>query len=368
MFGFGRRDPEIGPVPRSRLAVAWPGAAALVAVFVIAGLAYLLSGGHRPEAPPVTSIEMALPAGQPGSSSTAVVIPPDRAAEFEKAAAGGDKALIEPSASGPLPMVADDGRKAWQVYAKPFDRTDRRPRIAVVVVGLGLAVPETQAAIERLPPAMTLAFNPYATDLPDWLQKARRAQHEVVLTVPMEPVDYPREDPGPQTLLTALTPRQNLDRLERTMGRAAGYVGLTNLMGSRFLAAATELKPILEVIKGRGLLFLETRAANQTAVAALAEELALPVAVGDRDLDATLSPAGIDQALAELEPIARRRGSAIGTGSPYPLTIDRLVAWAGGLESKGLVLAPLSATIAPPLDAKTEPKTDSKAETKEVQP
>jgi uncharacterized protein len=360
VLGFARRDPEIGPAPRSRFAGAWPGAALVLAAFIVAGLAYFLTVGHRPEPPPVTSVELALPAGQPAGTAAAAAIPPDRAAEFEKAAEGGDPALIEPSASGPLPMVADDGRKAWQAYAKPFDRTDRRPRIAIVIVGLGLAVPDTRAAIERLPASMTLAFNPYAADLPDWLQRARGAQHEVVLTVPMEPVDYPREDPGPQTLLTALTPRQNLDRLEWTMGRAAGYVGLTNLMGSRFLAAATELRPILEVIKGRGLLFLETRAANQTAVAVLAQELALPEAVSDRDLDGTLSPAGIDQALAELEPIARRKGSAIGTGSPYPLTIDRLAAWAGGLESKGLVLAPLSAVIAPP--------TETKAEGKEAQP
>lgn len=356
MFGFGHRDPSIGPAARSRYAAAWPGVAVLVAVFVAGWLAYWLGSGGKPEGPPVTSVELPLPAGQPASISTAVAIPQDRAVAFEKAAQGAEPALIEPSANGPLPMVADDGRKAWQVYARPFDRTDRRPRVAIVVVGLGLAVPEMQAAIERLPPAVTLAFNPYANDLPDWLQKARGAQHEALLTVPMEPVDYPREDPGPQTLLTALTPRQNLDRLEWTMGRAAGYIGLTNLMGSRFLAAATELRPILEVIKGRGLLFLETRAANQTAVVALAQELALPQAASDRDVDGTLSPAGIDQALAELEPIARRKGSAIGTGSPYPLTIDRLIAWAATLESKGLVLAPLSAVIVPP------------GETKEAQP
>ncbi len=347
MFGFARRDPAIGPASRSRLAAMWPVGAAVLAI-AAAGLTYWLIGHGSPQGPPVTSIELPLPAGRAGSPSAAVAIPRDRAAEFAKAAQGGDPALIEPSASGPLPMVADDGRKAWQVYARPFDRTDRRPRIAIVVNGLGLAVPETQAAIDRLPPAVTLAFNPYTRDLPDWLQKARGAEHEVVLTVPMEPVDYPREDPGPQTLLTALSPRQNLDRLEWTMGRAAGYVGLTNLMGSRFLAATTELRPIIEVIKGRGLLFLETRAANQTAVAALAQEFALPQAASDRDLDGTLSPSGIDQALAELEPIARRKGSAIGTGSPYPLTIDRLVAWVASLDNKGLVLAPLSAVVAAP--------------------
>lgn len=354
MLGFGRRDRAIGPASRSRLVAAWPAGAVLLAA-IVAGLAYWLIGG-KPQGPMVTSIELALPAEQVGSPPAAVPAPPhQRAVELEKAAQGADPALIEQNASGPLPMVAADGRKAWQVYARPFDRADRRPRIAIVVVGLGLAMLDTQAAIDRLPAAATLAFNPYAGDLPDWLQKARGAQHEVLLAVPMEPVDYPREDPGPQTLLTALPPRQNLDRLEWTMGRAAGYVGLTNLMGSRFLAASTELRPILEVIKGRGLLFLETRVANRTAVAAIAQELALPLAVSDGDLDVNLSPSGIDQALGELEPIARRKSTAIATGSPYPLTIDRLVAWAGSLESKGLVLAPLSAAAAPPGATKVVP-------------
>ena len=59
-----------------------------------------------------------------------------------------------------------------------------------------------------------------------------------------------------------------------------------------------------------------------------------------------MSPAAIDQALAELEPLARRKRAAVATGSAYPLTIERLLAWAGTLESKGLVLAPLSAVVA----------------------
>jgi polysaccharide deacetylase 2 family uncharacterized protein YibQ len=351
VLGFGRRDRAIGPAPRNRLVAGWPAGAVLLAA-IVAGVTYWVIG-DKSQAPPVTHIELALPAEKAGSPAAVEPTPPhQRAAELEKAAKGADPELVEQSASGPLPMVAKDGRMAWQVYARPFDRADRRPRIAIVVVGLGLAMPETQAAIDRLPSVVDLAFNPYATDLPGWLQKARSAQHEVVLTVPMEPVDYPREDPGPQTLLTALSPRQNLDRLEWTMGRAAGYVGLTNLMGSRFLAASTELRPILEVIKGRGLLFLEMRVANQSAVAALAQEFALPQAASDRDLDGNLSPSGIDQALAELEPIARRTSMAIATGSPYPLTIDRLVAWASSLESKGLVLAPLSAVVAPPGETK----------------
>jgi polysaccharide deacetylase 2 family uncharacterized protein YibQ len=350
---FGRRDPAIGPAQRpwNRAAAIRIGGGVLIAA-ALGGVAYWLSGGDTGDKP-TTSVEVPLPPGQAPAVSAALRA--ERSPDFDKAAQGGDPALIERGARGPLPMVADDGRKAWQVYARPFDRGDRRPRIAIVVTGLGLATPETQAAIDRLPATMTLAFNPYTSELPEWLQKARAAQHEILLAVPMEPVDYPREDPGPETLLTALSPRQNLDRLEWTLGRAAGYVGVTNLMGSRFIAAPTELRPILEVIKGRGLLFLETRVANQSAVGPLAQELGLPLALNDRDLDGTLSPAGIDQALAELEPVARRKGAAVATGSAFPLTIERLVAWAGTLAEKGLVLAPISAVVTPQAETAEAP-------------
>src|SRR5260221_3401728 len=135
----------------------WPVGAAVLAI-AAAGLTYWLIGNGSPQGPPVTSIELPLPAGRAGSPSAAVAIPRDGAAEFAKSAQGGDPALIEPSAIGPLPMVADDGRKAWHVYARPFDHTDRRPRITIVVNGLVLAVPETQPAINLLSSDVNLSI------------------------------------------------------------------------------------------------------------------------------------------------------------------------------------------------------------------
>jgi polysaccharide deacetylase 2 family uncharacterized protein YibQ len=216
---------------------------------------------------------------------------------------------------------------------------------------------------------VTLAFDPYSADLPGWISKARAAQHEVLMAVPMEPLDYPREDPGPQTLLTALPVQQNLDRLEWALSRAVGYVGITNMMGSRFTGAAAELRPIIEVLTGRGLLFVETRAASQGAVATLAGELALPHAVTDRELDADLSRAGIDQALADVEPMARRKNRAIATGSLYPITVERVAAWARTLPDKDLVLAPVSAMVTVPADAKpAAPASPTEAAPPEAKP
>lgn len=326
---FRRGEGIVGPARRLPRPVLIAAAAALV-LLVGGGAAWLLSGSSR-ERTARTSVELALPKMVDASLDPA---------------SGGDPALIERGAGGPLPMVARDGRQAWQVYARPFDRSDKRPRIAIVIANLGQAGAETEAAIKTLPGAVTLGFNPYARNLPGWIAKARAAGHELIVGVPMEPLDYPREDPGPETLLLALTPKQNLDRLEWALSRGSGYVGVTNFMGSRFTAAPDALGPIFEVLKGRGLLFLETRASNQSAVAPIADKLALPYAANDRDLDGDHSRAGIEQALADLETIARKKGAAIGTGEGNLVTIDRVASWAATLDGKGLALAPLSALVA----------------------
>ena len=61
--------------------------------------------------------------------------------------------------------------------------------------------------------------------------RARGEGHEVLLQVPMEPFDYPDNDPGPQTLLTSLDAGQNIDRLHWLMSRFQGYVGHRQLHG-----------------------------------------------------------------------------------------------------------------------------------------
>jgi polysaccharide deacetylase 2 family uncharacterized protein YibQ len=265
-----------------------------------------------------------------------------------------DPKLVEQTADGPLPIIGRDGRQAWQVYARPFDAADKRPRVAVLIGGLGRDGDLTRQAIDRLPPAVTLAFNPYAQDLGAWIKKAREAGHEVLLGLPMEPTDYPREDPGPDTLLTSLDGRQNVARLDKVLGRATGYVGLAGFMGSRFTTERPSLQPILNEMKGRGLLFLDRRASDRSVAAPLARSLGLAWAVCDSSLDAEPSRDAADKALAELGEIARRNGVALGAGRLYPVTLERLGAWAA-LNDKGLALAPVTA-IAKRQPVPAEPK------------
>lgn len=262
------------------------------------------------------------------------------------------EAADPPAAAPPLAAAAPakaaprgDATPTWVQHSRPFDANDRRPRVAVVVGDLGLSSAATTAAIQRLPGEMTLAFSPYADGLDRLVAQARAAGHEVLLNLPMEPVDFPASDPGPRTLLTSLTAQQNLERLDWVLGRVSGYVGVTNQMGSRFTAAPDALKPVLAALNERGLVFLDSRATPRSVVTKLAADIGLPRAAVDRQIDNEAARAAIDARLEEVERIARDKGSAVAMAQPYPVTIERLAAWGPSLEAKGLVLAPLTAVV-----------------------
>ncbi len=257
-----------------------------------------------------------------------------------------DPALVQSTPDGPLPMIAPDGRRAWQVYARPFDPQDKRPRIAILVSGLGRSSAATEAAIQGLPGGVSLAFSPYADDLDHWMRLARAAGHEVLLNLPMEPENYPDIDPGPKTLLTSLPAQQNLARLDWALSRVTGYVGVADYLGARFTASRRDVTPVLEAIQRRGLIFVDSRMTAHSLAPEIAQAIGLPWTAGTRFLDEPqVSRDAIDAKLRELESAARIQHVALGIGSPYPVTLERIAAWAESLEDKGFTLAPVTAIV-----------------------
>lgn len=253
--------------------------------------------------------------------------------------------LVEDSRNGPLPKIAEDGRKPWQVYARPFPAADKRPRIAIIMADMGISGVTTGAALAKLPPGVTLAFVPYAERLDDWVERARAKGHEVMLAVPMEPLNYPRDDPGPNALLTMLGPDRNLERLEWSLGKVVGYVGVTSTTGSKFTANPTAVQPMIDALKARGLLFVDARANPKSVAGPLAMLAGVPRALADRTIDRDLSRGAIDDQLRELETLAKANGAAVGMASPYPTTIERIALWMTALSDRGFVLAPASAVV-----------------------
>jgi uncharacterized protein len=264
------------------------------------------------------------------------------------AMAGINERLLEKSRYGMIPVVAD-GLRPFTAYAAGSDgdraKAAKAPCVAIVIGGLGVGAAKTADAIMKLPGAVTLAFTPYGSDPGKLVQRARAQHHEVLLQIPMEPFDYPDNDPGPQTLLTSLGADQNLDRLFWHLSRIQGYVGLTNFMGGRFVATDTVMQPFIREAAKRGLGYLDDGSAPRSVAAALAEDQSMPFAKADLAIDTVPTPVEIDRALAKLEGLARDRGTAVGMASALPVSIERIGIWAKALESRGILLVPLTTAM-----------------------
>ena len=240
----------------------------------------------------------------------------------------------------PTPATRPAPPRVAFAAAKPVD--DGRPRIAIVMGQIGIGNARSRHAIERLLPQITFAIVAYSDSAAAWIRDARANGHETLLAIPMEPIDYPRHDPGPKPRLIDLDDLENLSRLEKALSGLSGYVGLLSHMGSRFLANPDRLRPILAATADKGLIFLDSRSGPDSAVSALAPTVDLHVALNDRFIDDVPSRDAIDKRLGELEAIAERRGFAVGLATPYPVSIERLRAWAASLDERGFVLTPLT--------------------------
>jgi polysaccharide deacetylase 2 family uncharacterized protein YibQ len=252
-----------------------------------------------------------------------------------------------------LPRIAEDGRRPMQVYAAGFDHSSRRPRIGILVAGIGLNREDSLKAIRELPGGITLAFSPYTDNPGDLLPAARLAEHEYLLSIPMEPQGFPVNDPGPRALMSNLSVPDNLDRLHWLLAHLQGYVGVTSALGTmrgeRFAGVSQLMDPVLADLGRRGLLYVDARPAN-------AGGTALQRHVWSRDVDLVLDEpvSQIDASLAQLEQIAHDKGDALGLiGAPGPVALQHLATWSTGLLDRGLVLAPVSALLQPPADITT---------------
>jgi uncharacterized protein len=260
--------------------------------------------------------------------------------------AGIDQRLLEKSRYGMIPVVSD-GLKPFTAYAGEADRVRaaKMPVVAIVVGGLGVGAAKTTDVIMKLPPAVTLAFTPYGSDPGKLVERARVQRHEILLQIPMEPFDYPDNDPGPQTLLTTLSAEQNLDRLYWHLSRFQGFAGIANFMGARFVVTDAVMQPIIREAAKRGLGYLDDGSAPRSVAFSLAAGQAMPFAKADFSIDAVPTAAEIDRALAKLEDLAKERGTAVGVASALPISIERLGVWIKALESHGVMLVPLTTAM-----------------------
>lgn len=262
-----------------------------------------------------------------------------------------DPRVAERTKSGVLPKIGADGSRPAQVYARPYRPDPAKPgapTIALMVTGLGLSATTTREALDKLPAAVTFAFAPYGADLEADAARARAKGHETVLQLPMEPIDSARNDPGPHTLQLAASAAETDADLRWLLSRFPGYFAVSPFLGGRFLQSADALSPVLRELSTRGVALIEDGTPARSALADSARDAGLPAIRATVKLDAETDPRAFETALTRLEAAARKDGFALGTASALPGTIDRLAKFIATLESRGIVLAPASASAPAP--------------------
>ncbi len=234
--------------------------------------------------------------------------------------------------------------------AKTDPKTGRTSKITVVVRELGLNAAATEAAITKLPPAVTLSFSPYAPNLKKMLEQAKANGHEVLVGLPMESKQFPAEDPGPLGLMTSLEPKKNGERIDTILRSAPGAVGVDDDMGSKFRESEAAMSQVFAKLKDKKLFYLQTEPGTRLG------EASVPNAVADVIVDERPFRAAIDARLDYAERLAKFQGSSVAVMGPKPVSFERLALWLDTLNAKGLVLTPVSEVLLGlPQDEAAEP-------------
>jgi hypothetical protein len=248
-----------------------------------------------------------------------------------------------------LGQINDDRPRdlPWQRFAAPFDLSDKRPRISVLLTGLGLQHQNTTQMLQTLPSQVSLGFSSYSRQLMDWLPYTLGQKREVLIDIPVEAsVALGKsakagsvDDAGPFALSAGLNTPQNLARLDWLLGRADGAAGVTPSVGDSIWHPGQTMTALLGNLRDRG--YLVTTGDKAVAAASLAA--GVPTVLLSILYNEPIDESLLNAEFARLEAIAKTSGSASISMPAYPGLMRPLLAWTAKLNERGFALAPLTA-------------------------
>ncbi len=271
-----------------------------------------------PSAPPAAAAKAAKPAALP--------VPPQS---------------FTPPANHAAPLP---GTERWRQLAVPAPLDAKPPYIAIVIDDMGLDRRNSARAV-NIPGPLTLSYMSYANELSEQSASARAKGHEVMLHLPMEPLDAKRNDPGPNALYVGMEEGELRRRVNWALDRFDDYAGVNNHMGSRFTADPRGMAIVLEELQRRGRFWLDSHTGPNSAGLPLAHKRSLAATGRDLFLDDERQSGGVAAQLAALERIARANGDAIGIGHPHGATLDALERWVKDAKARGFSLVPVTTVL-----------------------
>jgi len=232
---------------------------------------------------------------------------------------------------------------AYKKYAQPYTVAPGAAVAAIVITDLGLDADNLKLARDLFPKEVTFALSPQTSNLSQVIQDLRSEGREVVMMIPMEPLDYPFSDPGPNALLTSLNPEDNLARLREYLKDTQGIVGVTNYMGDAFVRSVEHIRPFLTYLKSQGYLIMDTTYSEKSEILPLVSELQMtPTLVKTQDFEDLSSKKTREAGLSNIERLAKRDMKVVAYSTSYPADMTAISDWSKSLNEKGITLVPLT--------------------------
>jgi polysaccharide deacetylase 2 family uncharacterized protein YibQ len=283
----------------------------------------------RQEAPVARPRPLAKPAEEPAAPPRAPApptAPPPAASKEPPVKAPIHEVFPEKDPGHP----AEDGeplRAALPPPGKPgspeFPPPKKLPRVAIIIDDLGYDRHLAEKLVQLNAP-FTLAILPFSPHLETVSRLAHASGLEIILHLPMEPVEYPEIQPGPGALLTSMTADEMLRVLEADLDSLPHIKGVNNHMGSRLTAHAEKIYQVFSVLKKRGLFFVDSRTTDESICRPSARLFQIPFAQRDVFLDHSTDANAIRKQVRLLVRIAYQKGEAVGIGHPNPATVSVL--------------------------------------------
>jgi hypothetical protein len=171
---------------------------------------------------------------------------------------------------------------------------------------------------------LTPSFLPFAPASRSIARRAKEDGREIMLHLPMEPINYPAVNPGDGVLLVSMDEGTILKVLDGDLSQVPFASGVNNHMGSRFTESEEKKSIVLNELKRKGLYFVDSRTSSGSVAFEVARSMALRSARRDIFLDNELSESALKIQMERLLGLAKHKGYAIGIGHPHRETLEFL--------------------------------------------
>lgn len=214
-------------------------------------------------------------------------------------------------------------------------------RVAIIFDDAGGSLDDLETIIALGRP-VTVAVLPGLRFSREVAERARAAGLEVFLHLPLEPED-PTKKVGPGGITIDMRDEEIIQIVRADLEDVPGAVGVNNHMGSRGTADERVMRAVLQVVKERGLIFVDSVTSPRSIATRLASEMRIPAAARQVFLDNRDEPEAIRQQIVRLITLARQRGEAVAIGHAQRLTAQVLKEMLPEFDRQGIVLVPASA-------------------------